>query len=60
MVEGGRARELYRLLIERLPDTIIISASRTDALADLHRRTIELGLAKAEPRGQQALAAAPA
>jgi putative ATP-binding cassette transporter len=60
MVEGGRARELYRSLIERLPDTIIISASRTDALADLHRRTIELGPAKPEAHGQQALAAAPA
>lgn len=60
MVEGGRARELYRLLIERLPDTIIISASRTDALADLHRRTIELGPAKFETQDHHALASAPA
>ncbi len=60
MVEGGRARELYRLLIERLPDTIIISASRTDALADLHRRTIELGPGQSAARGPQVLAAAPA
>ncbi|HWP27843.1 MAG TPA: ABC transporter ATP-binding protein/permease [Xanthobacteraceae bacterium] len=58
MVEGGRARELYRLLIERLPDTIIISASRTEALSDLHRRTIELGPARAETRSQEVLTAA--
>ena len=43
MVEGGRARELYRLFMARLPETIIISASRSNALADLHRRTIEIG-----------------
>jgi ABC-type uncharacterized transport system fused permease/ATPase subunit len=43
MVEGGRGRELHRLLVARLPETIIISASRSDALADLHRHSIEIG-----------------
>jgi putative ATP-binding cassette transporter len=58
MVEGGRARELYRLLIERLPDTIIISASRSEALSDLHGRTIELCPAGLEARVQGAMSAA--
>ena len=53
MVEGGRARELYRLLMERLPETIIISASRSDALADLHRHTVEIGPSKADASSGQ-------
>ena len=42
MAESNRARELYDMLAARLPDTIIISASRTTALAALHRRDIRL------------------
>jgi putative ATP-binding cassette transporter len=43
MLEDEQARDLYRLLAERLPEAIIISASRTDALAALHQRRIEIG-----------------
>ncbi len=43
MVEGGRARELYGIMMARMPETIIISASRSAALANLHRRTVEIG-----------------
>jgi vitamin B12/bleomycin/antimicrobial peptide transport system ATP-binding/permease protein len=43
MVEGGRARELFTILSVRLPDTIIVSASRSNALADLHRHTLAMG-----------------
>jgi vitamin B12/bleomycin/antimicrobial peptide transport system ATP-binding/permease protein len=48
MVEGGRARELFGILIARLPQTIIVSSSRSLALADLHGRTVEIGSKKAD------------
>ena len=48
MVEGGRARELFGILIARLPQTIIVSASRSMALADLHLHTMEIGSNKAD------------
>jgi putative ATP-binding cassette transporter len=34
--------ELYRMLIEKLPDTIIITIDRREVLADLHDQHIEL------------------
>ena len=37
--EGG---ELYRLLAEHLPDTIVISTGRSAALAGRHHRTLDL------------------
>jgi putative ATP-binding cassette transporter len=40
-LDEGEARALYRLLVERLPETMIISAGRTAALADLHHRILE-------------------
>lgn len=53
MVENGRARELYEMLAARLPDTIIVSASRAAALAHLHRRTLELGTSETNARSEQ-------
>jgi putative ATP-binding cassette transporter len=41
-LEEAEARELYRLLVEQLPDTIVISTGRSAALADLHHRTLEM------------------
>jgi putative ATP-binding cassette transporter len=43
----GQASMLFGVLAKRLPETIIISASRSDALADLHHRVIVLGAAGA-------------
>jgi putative ATP-binding cassette transporter len=37
------SRELYRLLFERLPDTIMISIGRPATLAKVHGKRIELG-----------------
>ena len=39
-LEDAEARELYALLAKRLPGTIMISASRTMTLADLHQRVV--------------------
>jgi len=50
-------REFYRLLAERLPDTIIVSIGRSPALAKLHRRSITL---EPTPRTSAAAAAAMA
>jgi putative ATP-binding cassette transporter len=52
-VESGRARELYGMLAARLPETIIISASRSATLGELHRRTIELGRLATEANAQR-------
>ena len=43
IVEAGRASTLFDALAERLPETIVISASRSQAMADLHHRVIVLG-----------------
>jgi len=53
LIEGGRGRELYRLLAARLPETIIISASRSDALADLHRHSIDIGPSRPDRSASQ-------
>ena len=41
-LDDAAGRELYKLLIERLPRTIIISIDRRGVLRDLHTRTIEM------------------
>jgi putative ATP-binding cassette transporter len=43
--EGGRASELFDLLAKRLPETIVISASRSAALTALHPHVLVLGSA---------------
>ncbi len=38
----GEGRELYRLLAERLPDTIVISIGRSGVIGDFHHRELEI------------------
>jgi putative ATP-binding cassette transporter len=57
--ESGR--ELYRILLERLPRTIILSIDRRGVLRDFHSRTIEMQVvAQSAPRQRAGLAAMPA
>jgi putative ATP-binding cassette transporter len=41
-LDDAAGRELYRILIDRLPRTIILSIDRRGVLRDLHARTIEM------------------
>jgi putative ATP-binding cassette transporter len=41
-LEESEARDLYRMLSDRLPAAIVISIGRSAVLAGLHRRTFEL------------------
>ncbi len=41
-LEEPEARDLYGLLAEKLPATIVISTGRSVALADLHNRNIDM------------------
>ena len=61
-LEEAEARDLYRVLAERLPETIIISTGRTIAHGDLHRRVMEMSGSPAAGRSQRqaAFADAPA
>lgn len=52
-------RELYQMLIERLPDTIIITIDRREVLADLHDQHIELKAPAAAPRQTAGLTTEP-
>ena len=57
-LEESDGRALYRMLAERLPDTIIISIGRPALLATLHRRAIVLdGMPASARRAAIALAA---
>jgi putative ATP-binding cassette transporter len=57
--ESGR--ELYRILLERLPRTIILSIDRRGVLREFHARTVEMqAVAEAPPRQHAGLAAMPA
>ncbi len=56
--ESGR--ELYRILLERLPRTIILSIDRRGVLRDFHGRTIEMQADQDGPRHHAGLAAMPA
>jgi putative ATP-binding cassette transporter len=55
MVDGGGGAALFDVLAKRLPDTVVISASRSQATADLHHRVIVLGAANAAARPIPAL-----
>ncbi len=61
-LDDAAGRELYRTLIERLPQTIIVSIDRRGVLRDLHTRTIEMkAVANGMSSGHHAgLAAVPA
>jgi putative ATP-binding cassette transporter len=52
-LEAEEARDLYCMLAQRLPSTIVISTGRSDALAALHQRTVELTGSPATVRGQR-------
>ena len=43
LTQGGRAKELLAVVMAQLPDAIIVSASRFETLADLHKRVLTLG-----------------
>ena len=48
--DEATARELYRILLNRLPETIVISIGKPALLGKLHRRKIDLDrAAEAEP-----------
>jgi putative ATP-binding cassette transporter len=49
-LDDSAGRELYRILLERLPQTIILSNDRREVLRDFHDRTIEMNAAAATPR----------
>src|SRR6185295_12594011 len=59
-LEEADGRELYRMLAERMPDTIVISIGRAGALGALHRRAIELDGVSAAARATPRVAAVPA
>jgi putative ATP-binding cassette transporter len=58
-LEEADGRDLYRLLAERMPDTIILSIGRAATLGALHRRAIELSGTSAAARTLR-VAAVPA
>jgi putative ATP-binding cassette transporter len=58
-LDDASGRELYRMLIERLPDTIILSVDRRGVLREFHSETIEMKSADI-PRQHAGLAPAPA
>ena len=57
-LDDAAGRELYRLLIERLPRTIILSIDRRGVLRDFHARTIEMKPVVNDPPSGPRLAAA--
>jgi putative ATP-binding cassette transporter len=59
-LDDAAGRELYKLLIERLPRTIILSIDRRGVLRDLHTRTIEMKPVANNPPTGHRLAAAHA
>ncbi len=54
-LDDAAGRDLYRMLTERLPDTIILSIDRRAVLREFHTQTIETKTGAASPR----LAAVP-
>jgi len=59
-LEETEGRALYRMLAERLPDTIVISIGRPALLSTLHRRAIALDGMPASARGATRTIALPA
>jgi putative ATP-binding cassette transporter len=60
-LEEPEARDLFRLLGERLPDAIVISSGRSSALAGLQHRTLQMTGSPVAGRARPAvLAAVPA
>jgi vitamin B12/bleomycin/antimicrobial peptide transport system ATP-binding/permease protein len=55
-LEEADGRELYRVIAERLPETIVISIGRPAVLGAVHRRAIEMTATPAAARGPRAVA----
>jgi putative ATP-binding cassette transporter len=55
-----RGHELYRMLIEKLPETIVMTIDRREVLADLHQEHIELKAPANTPRQTAGLTPSPA
>ncbi len=56
-LEEPEARDLYGLLAEKLPDTIVISTGRSVALAGLHGRSMEMTGSPVAGRARQPMLA---
>ncbi|HKY88202.1 MAG TPA: ABC transporter ATP-binding protein/permease [Pseudorhodoplanes sp.] len=56
----ARGHELYRMLIEKLPETIVMTIDRREVLADLHQERIELKAPANTPRQTAGLTPSPA
>ena len=59
-LDDAAGRELYRVLLDRLPQTIILSIDRRGVLREFHGRTIEMSPLGEAPRHRAGLAAQPA
>jgi putative ATP-binding cassette transporter len=57
-LEADDARELYGVIADRLPETIVISIGRTASLGELHDRLIEMNGTSVSTRKPIAVAAA--
>ena len=58
-LEDAEARDLYHLLSERLPNTMVISIGRSAALVALHQRTVDMAGGSAASRSPRSAALAP-
>jgi vitamin B12/bleomycin/antimicrobial peptide transport system ATP-binding/permease protein len=58
-LEDAEARELYALLSDRLPQTMVISIGRSAALVALHQRIVEMTGGSAASRSSRSSALAP-
>jgi putative ATP-binding cassette transporter len=58
-LDDAAGRELYRMLLDRLPQTIVLSIDRREVLRDFHSRAIEMNGAPS-PKQRAALAPMPA
>lgn len=57
-LEEAETRDLYTLLSQKLPETIVISIGRTPALAALHQRAIDMAGGSAASRSPRSAALA--
>ena len=58
-LEDAEARDLYGLLAERLPQTMVVSIGRAAALVALHQRTIDMTGGSAASRSPRSATLAP-
>lgn len=48
-LSDASARDLYRMLLNRLPETIVLAVDRRGVLTDLHAQTVEMAQPHPEP-----------